>query len=180
MFSLSNDKDTQEYRVAEQFCEHLIHSGQLSADAEIVKLPEADHDFIIKNIPNDITLQITEIVEREFTTELSMEKYKSGAHTSYIVKEGNPIPWAVDEMKRDNSLRLAIERKLLRNYTKGNDEILWLLIFTTSSCIQTEISTTLKLAGDYLYNIDHLIFDKIWFTNLLTKPTQIWPVMESN
>ena len=54
MFSLSNDKDTQEYRVAEQFCEHLIHSGQLSADAEIVKLPEADHDFIIKNIPNSL------------------------------------------------------------------------------------------------------------------------------
>lgn len=183
MAKLSHDKEKQEVGVIEHFLKTL---SKKCSDFNITgyeQLPEADQDFIIHSAESEIYVQVTEIVEREYAFPISKAEYNSGRFSHFIQKKSGEIPWAVDTERRDNSIKKAIERKIEKYYAKSNHQILWLLIFCTSSYIMTEYweggkkrqSIALTLARKYLRTLDQIIFNQIWYTNLMTNPVRIWP-----
>ena len=187
MFELSGEKEKQELGVAQVFVQGLKKRDSSINEVEIRDLPECDHDFILKSESFEVTLQITEIPERRYVSEISKEEYDSGIHSSYILKKSGEIPLAVNEETRDNSLKTAVEIKIKKTYSKSPNERLWLLVFTTAQdifpfCYLAGKATKTVLymrAYDYVSKLDRNPFDEIWFTNLLSRPIRIWPLDET-
>ena len=184
MFQLSHDKEEQEEGVIEHFLNNLPTKSNEFNIMDYKQLPEADQDFVIHTEKGKIYVQVTEIVEREYTFPISKEEYNSGTYSNFILQTSGEIPWAVDISLRDTSISRAIERKINKHYAKSEHETLWLLIFCTSTYLKTEYwesgekkkSRALFLAHEYLNGTKKNIFDQIWFTNLQTSPVKIWPV----
>ena len=183
MFQLSHDKEEQEVGVIEHFLKALPSKD---SDLNIIgheQLPEADQDFVLRCDEGEIYVQVTEIVEREYAFPISKAEYNAGHYSHFIQKKPGEIPWAVDIGRRDASIKRAIERKINKHYAKSANQILWLLIFCTSSCLTTEfweggqkrMSKSLTSAHEYLRTLNRMVFDQIWYTNLLTSPVRIWP-----
>lgn len=183
MFQLSHDKEEQEVGVIEHFLKALPSKDP---DLNIIgheQLPEADQDFVLRCDEGEIYVQVTEIVEREYAFPISKAEYNAGHYSHFIQKKPGEIPWAVDIGRRDASIKRAIERKINKHYAKSANQILWLLIFCTSSCLTTEfweggqkrMSKSLTSAHEYLRTLNRMVFDQIWYTNLLTSPVRIWP-----
>jgi hypothetical protein len=182
MLRLSSQKEDQEIEALEYFVQGLkdVHLGPVVF--KIQKLPENDQDFCLYTSLGLVTVQLTELVERDFSKELSRYEYNSGRYNRFILHPPNRIPWAVDTELRDSALIRLIEKKIDKKYSKANKEILWLVIFTTSSYFLTEYSEggiqkksmSLILAQKYLGKLSNCVFDQIWFTNLQTRPVCIW------
>jgi hypothetical protein len=93
------------------------------------------------------------------------------------------MPWVIDHDLRDSALARAIESKVKNNYAKGENEILWLVIFSTTSFLQAEsiedgqreASPALLAAREYIANVKNFIFDEVWFTNPESEPVKISP-----
>jgi hypothetical protein len=72
---------------------------------------------------------------------------------------------------------------ILKKYAKTKHETFWHLIFSTTIYPMTEycergiskVSSALTTARDYLRTLDQVTFDQIWYTNLMTRPVQVWP-----
>jgi len=82
------------------------------------------------------------------------------------------------------SLWRAIERKLQKRYSPGSPaRPLWLLIFSTSPCIETlyiragrlMVGRPLAVARMVLHAQGAGPFSQVWFTNLVTRPVRVWP-----
>lgn len=183
MFQLPSQKEEQETGAIQFFVEG-IKDAQLGPHVyDIKKLPEADQDFLLNTSIGPVIVQLTELVEREFTNELSLDEYNSGRYNHFILKQSGQIPWAVNTELRDSALIRVIEKKITKNYSKSDKEILWLVIFTTSLHFMTEYSEggklkkskALLLAQEYLRALPKCIFDQVWFTNLQTRPVRVWP-----
>jgi len=177
---LSEVKPIQEREVMNIFqgqFNHDNHSRQISA---IKDLPENDQDFIMTIDGRNVLVQLTELSTFEYYVKISKDEYESGRWTSFALKDGETIPYAIDTNKMFNALQKVIEKKINKNYWKGNEEI-WLLVFTTDSGYLTEYleggqrkeSTGTKIAKDYVSKLDKNIFSEIWFTNLQTRPIKI-------
>jgi len=183
MKKLSENKEQQEAGAINIFLEFMKTTRpELKINIDH-KLPETDHDFLLKSTNGPITVQLTELVERDFTFQKSKDKYNKGEHREYIHNAYGHMPWVVDNELRDSALARAIETKVKKNYAKGMSEILWLVIFSTSSLLQTEWyeggqrreSKALLAVRGYIANLQDFIFDEVWFTNLETKPIRISP-----
>jgi hypothetical protein len=187
-FKLSDIKDIQEREVADKFVQQIMTQHPDVKIHGVKALSEADHDFLLHTNHGKITLQVTEIPERDYTFPISEEEYKSGRHKSFLVKKNGKIPWAVDESRRDTSIQRAIENKLAKHYAKGTNENLWLLVFSTSTYLTTVYyeggsrreSMAYQIARDYVARTTNNPFDEIWYMNLLTRAVRIWPAEENN
>jgi hypothetical protein len=183
-FSLSHKKTEQERSVAEVFIRSFNEQSSIRIIENLIPLSPNDHDFQF-NVNNKATLlQVTELVEREFIFPLTMEEYKKSACDGYIQKDDSLIPWGIDFEKKNNALLSAIKKKIDMHYACDETKDLWLLVFTTSQFYETEyisggkiqISEALARARKYCQQRD-MVFKEIWFTNLLTRSVQIWPMM---
>lgn len=180
---LSSDKDLQERGVAEIFVDGLKNHHPEIQVTEVVDLPENDHDVLLKTINGPITLQITEIRMREYAHPITKEEYNSGKYRKYIQMGYGEISWAVDEDKYNDVLRLAIQRKVEKHYAKSPSKVLWLLVFSTSAFVKLvycegerfAASTLYENAVEYAENLSSPVFDRIWFTNLQTRPISVFP-----
>ncbi len=183
MFTLSSQKEEQETEAVQYFV-NGINDAQLGFQInKINKLPENDQDFRLETSIGPIMVQLTELVERDFTIEISRDEYNSSRYNQFIVKNSGQIPWAVDTDLRDSALVRIIKKKINKGYTKADTEILWLVIFSTSLCFMTEYyeggklkkTNALLFAQQYLSTFPNCIFDQIWFTNLQTRSVLVWP-----
>ena len=188
MFKLSDIKDVQEREVADKFVQQIMTQYPDIKINGVDSLSEADHDFLLHTNHGKITLQVTEIPEKDYTFPISEEEYKSGRHRSILVKKNGEIPWAVDESRRDTSIQRAIEKKLAKHYAVSTNENLWLLIFSTSACLTTVYyeggkrreSMGYQIARDYVARATNNPFNEIWYMNLLTRAVRIWPDENNN
>lgn len=183
MSQLSSEKEEQEMGAIEFFVKGIKDAQLGFYICDIKKLPEADQDFFLNTSIGPVIVQLTELLERDFTKEVSRDEYDSGRYSHFILKQSDQIPWVVDTELRDSALIRVIKKKITMNYSKSDTETLWLVIFTTSSYFMTEYSeggklkksTALLLAQEYLRALPKCIFDQVWFTNLQTRPARVWP-----
>ena len=80
MFKLSDVKDIQEREVTEKFVQQIMTQYPDIKINVVDSLSEADQDFLLHTNHGKITLQVTEIPERDFTFRISEEEYKSRRH----------------------------------------------------------------------------------------------------
>lgn len=183
MSQLSQDKEEQEAGVMERFMNSFNQLPYQVKFTSYKQLSEADHDFEVVSNEGHITIQITELVERYYAKSISEEEYNKGIYDHYILKKSGEIPWGVDMKLLNSSLKDSIKKKLNKHYAKSNSEVLWLLVFCTSSYVSTEYvhdgqhktSNILDEARNYLDSKSEFVFDEIWFTNLETRPVRVWP-----
>lgn len=182
---LSQDKQLQEEEVTKLFIKSF---NRQSGDRKIInykKLPEHSQDFLLSTKSNEIYLQVTEIVEREFTSPMTQEEYDYGDWKNAYLKKSGEIPWKLDKKKMEKALFHTINKKIDQRYFKVEGKELWLLVFTTFTLYETKYvyqkeyydSNALILARNKLSKIHDLVFDEIWFTNLLTNAVQVWPTL---
>ena len=142
---------------------------------------EGNDDFVLKSAKGLITVQLTELVERDFVLKKESDKLNRRADREYIHVSYGHMPWVVDNELRDSALARAIESKVKNNYKKVENEILWLVIFSTTSFLQVEWyedgqrleSKALTAARDYIANAQGFIFNEVWFTNPESEPVKI-------
>jgi len=183
MFELSQEKEEQEIGAVEKFIDGINQLSDYPNVNGFDKLPEADHDFTLDTSAGSITVQLTELVERDYAKPISKQEYNEGKYHDFIQKAPGMTPWAVNTHCLQNYLRRAIERKLEKLYAKPDSDALWLVVFCTSTYLQTEyyeggrlrVSAALIEARKYLQTLPNCVFDEIWYTNLLTRPVRIWP-----
>jgi hypothetical protein len=183
MFRLSSEKAIQEREVIESFISHFPNETDSVEILNISDLPEANQDFQFSTNHEDITVQLTEIVEREYAFKITQEEYDSGKFGHYISAGSGKIPLAVNVAQRDNVLANAIKKKHAKNYAKDDSEVLWLVIFSTSQYLTTVFSeggkqgTSLAyaMAVNYMESVEVSIFDNIWYYDLIGRPVRIWP-----
>ena len=184
MTNLSSDKQTQEEEVIGIFLESIKKLKPSFKINGLNHLPEADNDFMIGTSLGPITIELTELVDRKYTYKISKEQYRKGGHDAYIQKECWSIPLAIDQKSLDFAIKNCIEAKLSKNYSKPANGEFWLVIFSTStfypmeysSGVKKMCSTGLQIARIYLHSLSSIVFDQIWYTNLLTNPVQIWTI----
>ena len=183
MSELPQEKEEQEIGAVERFIDGINQLSDCPNVNGFDKLPEADHDFTLDTSAGSITVQLTELVERDYAKPISKQEYNEGKYHDFIQKAPGMIPWAVDAHCLQNCLKRAIERKLDKHYAKSDSETFWLVVFCTSTYLQTEycegvklrVSAALIKARNYLQTLPNCVFDEIWYTNLLTRPVRIWP-----
>jgi len=185
IFQLSSEKKNQEKEAMDNFIKGITRIKPNLKIINMKQLQEADQDFLLETSIGSITIQLTELVLLDYAKPLSEEEYRKGHHDAYILKESGSIPWAVDSRRRDSALIRIIEKKLSKHYSKPSSGNFWLVIFSTSPCLETEYHQGGKLmqgmpliaAREYLNSLPSCIFDQIWFNNLITNPVQIWPYL---
>ncbi len=173
---LSSTKSEQELRVGTSFVRHALNLCGETASVRL--LEENNHDFAI--LLGDAPLayvQCTEIVYRDFLAPTGTAASES------ILIEGQLCP--VDITKRDETLRVKIENKLKKHYSKPEGVELWLLIWSVtgylafyqaSSSGKLIVPESVQRARDFLQESSAEPFDKILSFNMLTRPTVIWPI----
>jgi hypothetical protein len=159
---LSDEKSIQETEAISIFIGQLRWLGVHLPEPR--GLPEADHDFLIANGRDWLHIQLTELVDRTFATEL-----EGGAKI-------------IDTTAQIAALSNLIETKLRKRYAKPSNGQLWLVIFTTAhyptEYVEGHVlkcSAGLLAARRLLGSCPSCPFDAIWFTNLITRPVQVWP-----
>jgi len=95
--------------------------NSINTDRKILSiegLPERDHDFIIKTVDKEVTVQLTELSAREYCINITKEEYNSGKWEVFASKEGETIPWAIDVEKKNGALKRLIQKKVEKNYSR--------------------------------------------------------------
>lgn len=182
MRTLSSEKRIQECEVAEIFVAGYNKAFPDQTIHDCKPLPENDQDFVLVTPDGKVELQVTELVSRSYTFEMTMEEYDRGEWTAATQKEYGGIPWRIDTEKRDGALTALIAKKQQKQYAKSQERDLWLLVFTTDVGYFVEVhsqgarqmSPALEFACKFLEKKNSNLFDKIWFTNLQTRPVLVW------
>lgn len=180
---LSSDKPLQEQQVAQVFFAAYNEAHPEAPFKECRPLPENDHDFVLVGHDKEVDLQITELVSRAYTFEMTREEYDRRAWKVATTKEYGGIPWRIDTEKRDAALYVQINKKQSKHYAKSAGRDLWLLVFTTDVLYETEYysggqlqtSPALNLARNNLNKQERHAFERIWLSNLQTRPVLVWP-----
>jgi len=183
LFQLSDVKKSQEGQALEQFIQAFNARGDNGRITHYSHLPDNDQDFIINLDGSAVYVQLTELVDRSFTFPMSLHEYNRSLWTEAMLKESGQIPWRIDVDKKNAALKELIRGKIEKHYAKSDEVILWLVVFTTCSNYWLEmydkgvlsISESLRQAREYLRGLTNLIFDEVWFTDMQTRPVQIWP-----
>ncbi len=174
-------KAAQELAVAETFLDHLRRYFGFTI-SHPSPLPECGHDALIVVNGQTIHLQITEISPWEFLLPPgSADPGNPKAICSF--SPSSDEAFQVNSTKVDDSIRLAVERKLQKHYSPSHGAATWLLVFTTSFSILTVyeengksiIAEPLRRAREFLTERSAEPFVQIWFSNLLTRPVLVWP-----
>lgn len=178
--SLSSDKPEQELQAAHRFVE--LHNAAYPLDqlTSLEQLPENDHDFRATKGNLPVTIQLTELVDREYTAPMSQQEYDGTKWLAAVQKSNGEIPWRVDVQKRDMALSNLINKKA--SHYAPSSTALWLVVFTTDAGYLTEYqqngravqSTALQNARSNLSESARQLFSEIWFTNLKTRPILVW------
>jgi hypothetical protein len=179
--NLSDSEEQKETGPVESFLKFIKATRpELEIDGGF---PEGSDDFILKSAKGRITVQLAELVERDFVLKKESDKLNRRADREFIHVSYGHMPWVIDHDLRDSALARAIESKVKNNYAKGENEILWLVIFSTTSFLQAEsiedgqreASPALLAAREYIANVKNFIFDEVWFTNPESEPVKISP-----
>jgi hypothetical protein len=181
---LSTEKEDQEAGAMRIFLKSLGVSFPSLKIHRVQQLKEAGHDFVLQTSAGAITVQLTELVERDYARPITAEEYNRGRYREIIQRESPEIHWGIDTEHRDTALRRVIQNKVEKNYAKDPGETLWLVVFSTSAYFLTTYfkagqrreSRALTIAYEYLDALEQLIFDEVWYTNLQTRPVRIWPL----
>lgn len=180
---LSPHKPAQEKQVVESFVAAFNAEFPERRFKDCRALPENDHDFVLVGQDGEIDLQITELVSRAYTFGMTREEYDRAAWMVAVQKEYGAQPLRIDIEKRDSALYVQIAKKQNKRYAKTAGRDIWLLVFTTDVLYETEYysagklqtSTALTFARKNLRKQNDHAFEKIWFTNLITRPVLVWP-----
>jgi hypothetical protein len=182
MYHLSDVKDIQEREALERFVDTFNRFVCDPIITDIRQLPENDHDFVVKVSGITTHVQLTELVDRMFTFPMTEEEYQAGNWQACIHKRRGEIPWHLDIEKQDQALTDLIAIKVAKHYAKQENSRLWLVIFSTypySTEYMSEghfqVSEGLSRAREYLNKSVSVGFNEIWFTNLQSRPTKVWP-----
>lgn len=181
---LSGKKSHQERQVVESFISGFNTRKPTVEISDLAPLDERDQDFSARFGESNIEIQVTELVSRTYIFEMSEAEYDSGNWDEVIQAEYGGRPKRIDTDARDNALWISIKKKVDKNYSKSDLKQLWLVVFTTESLFLTEFfeagvartSIALDIARAQLAQHGSGPFDRIWITNLLTRPVQIWPM----
>lgn len=183
MFQLSGKKTLQEAEVVDVFASGFNKHSEGREISDIKPLPENDQDFDMQVNGVSTLLQVTELVDRTFVAPLTADEYNACEYDEYIQKGFGEIPCGINKEARDKVLAGLIRMKIDMHYTIEPGKKFWLLIFSTHTDYWTEhseagvrrTSTALDTARAELGLMDDVLFDEIWYTNLITKPIRIWP-----
>jgi hypothetical protein len=181
---LSDTKSEQEMQVGVRFVEGFNGLGNGRKIAQLRPLAEADQDFsaYVSGVP--LQVQLTELVDRSYTFEMTMDEYNAGQFHEAIQKGYGAMPQRIDPELRDDALWVAIAGKLRRRYAAPEAGEFWLVVFTTQALYLTEcveagvprVSEALRRARSRLVDYGPLPFTEVWFTNLQNRPVRVWPV----
>jgi hypothetical protein len=172
---LSSNKNEQELEVINRF---VGAQPQLFNGAPVVeKLGEADQDGRISVDGVDLAdVQCTEIVFRDIMAA------EGKAVTEHAILDGKLI--GIDCEKRRSVLRSKIESKLAKHYAKSPSMELWLILWSVTGyplgedqCGDTRIipAQVVKAREFLAARGSAQPFDKIFYFDMQTTPTQIWP-----
>lgn len=164
-FRLPDQKERQEAAAVARFSSLLSELFERRL-TDIVQLNENDHDFSATVDGQPVTIQLTELVDRNWLR-------------SEPARDGRPIQM-VDLDAEDIAL-LDLVSKKSRRYSKPETGAFWLIVFTVGQYPtqymregQMVTSHGLRNARDFLQGVD-VPFDEIWFTDLQARPVRIWP-----
>ncbi len=180
---LSSDKERQEFEVAGRFVETFNRIDSARQISDVRQLPEADHDFSASVAGISLKVQVTELVDRSYTFDMSIEEYNAGNWSTATLDSPGQIPRRVDEELKRRALADTIARKLSKHYAKSKEGLTWLLVFSVADYLTEfycggvlQVSEGLAFARASLANAPAGAFDEVWFTNLQTRPVRVWPV----
>ena len=183
MFQLSSGKEAQESGALKTFVAGFNRlGGEQISDLE--PLPECGHDAKARVAGRCVTLQLTELVDREFTFQISREEYDADRFQHFIAKAHGEIPWRLDIEKKNQALADLIQKKIDKYYAPEPE--LWLVVFTVCPMYETEyaeagvvkISEALRRAREVVSTARSCPFSEVWFTDLITRPVRVWPVKQ--
>jgi hypothetical protein len=184
MRQLSGVKESQELEAAVHFVDafNTLATGRTISDLR--QLEQDAHDFSARVGEAPLQIQLTELVDRSFTFEMSDAEYDSGRFSEAIQLGYGQRPHRIDPELRDQALWALISKKLSKSYSAPSQAELWLLVFTTNVSYMMEyvnagvpkVSRALQHARDQLASIGAKPFVEVWFTNLQTRPVKVWPL----
>jgi hypothetical protein len=170
----------QEAEIAERFAGSL--SAMTGNAYEVVELEEADHDFLLISGTENVVVQATELVWRDYLQPLSLKDYREGrpSFTEFVYESESKI-YGVDQAAKNQALALKIRAKSSK-YSKPKLPF-WLLIWTVRPDFvaffvangERRASAAVEAARAELES-GARIFDKVWFFYPELNPGRIWPV----
>lgn len=179
---LPPDKANQEFIVGELFVKYI--QEELGEKLDIYSCEERDHDFRMKSDDIEIIVQETEVVSRDYIREISRDSYDRGdsGFQNFVLGANNDF-YGVDVNAKEAVLLDRIKKKISKCYSKEKSP-LWLLIWTVCSDFhpfyitggEKVLSKGVIEARKYLSNFGAEPFDEVWFMNVQTRPSRIWPI----
>lgn len=178
---LPDVKKEQEREVGERFAAGLKRLFKKTVEIKLLK--ENDHDFLIKIERQDIVVQATEIVTRDYMHPLTVDDFVHGRHPySETVQLGSEAIFGINIVEKEEVLLKRILAKIKRNYAKPKGPF-WLLVWTTCSDFmpfwiqsgQPQTSSSVSFARKYLADHGSGPFNEIWFLDVQIAPSRIWP-----
>ena len=109
---LSEDKPIQEMEALHKFLELFNTVFPERSITFLRQLEERDHDFIVDVAGQETEIQLTELVDRSFTFQMTQAEYDSGNWSHDVQKGYGELPWRIDPEKRDLALVELIVRKI--------------------------------------------------------------------
>jgi hypothetical protein len=112
---------------------------------------------------------------------MAEEEYKSGKWTQAVHSGSSNIPSRIDEELRDQALTDVITKKVKKSYARTPGLPTWLVVFSTTHYLteyvqygEIQTSEALRRARDYLSACSRSVFQEVWFTDLQTRPIEVW------
>lgn len=181
MSRLSNRKDEQEAEIGTRFAKALTQELGITVTSE--PLPERGHDVQLKVGHQGVELQLTEIVRRDYSTEVSRNEAGRNplATTSMPQADGSFLEF--DDERLADIFVLKIAAKLKKHYQVPTQNRLWLCIWDTDpytnptyhrAGVRTE-SEAMQRARTYCTVNPPWPFDEIWYFSPEVPPQRIWP-----
>ena len=180
--TLSEHKEDQEREAAEIFVQLFNESYQLQKIENLHQLPEDGHDFEAQFPDGRVQIQLTELVDRSYTTVLPVNE-AAQAKLSKLKPGAQLTPTRLINRRRETmALWSVIHGKLAKSYSRPATGALWLVVFTTTVYAteyiengRRKVSDGLQFARINLALQGASPFDQIWFTDLELRPIRVWP-----
>ena len=150
------------------------------------KLPENDHDFKIVGEDEKLfaTVQLTEIVLRDYCTSLTIDQYHGGKFANVICL-GPSTYLGVDDQARKEVIRNKIAAKKAKAYAIPKHGELWLVIWTVAgdpigsytSGGRHVVSVPVQSARVWLATETAEPFNRVYYYSPDLRPELVWPVV---
>jgi hypothetical protein len=178
---LPDNTKGQEEEVALRFVAHLHE--ELPDDVRVRMLPHDDQDFLIAPVVSGApiaTIQATEIVLQNYCTRLSREEYLKGRFSN-VIMAGHDVWYAVDDDLLRDIVRMRVEQKIRKHYSKPIVGEFWLLVWSVTGhpigdyyqSGNRQQSEALCVAREWVSVQNALVFDRIYYFDLNVRPERI-------